>query len=323
MNYYFAPMEGVTTHLYRNAHHRYFGGVDKYFMPFLSPGRDFKFAKRELRDVIPQHNQGTPVVPQLLTRYSEHFLWAAELMADFGYDEINLNLGCPSGTVVAKGKGSGFLEFPQELDKFLEEIFEKSPLPISIKTRLGRYEGEEFGAILDIFEKYPVAELIVHPRIQKDFYRAPVRLEGFQQAVAGQFCPLCYNGDIRTVHHCGRIVERFPQAEGLMLGRGLIANPALARQCQGGGVATADELAPFLEEIFQGYALAFESRRNGMMRMKELWSYLGELFEGSEKLVKGIRKTSNPDEYQLLEKEILRNCAIRTELAGKDPCFTP
>ncbi len=323
MKYYFAPMEGVTSYLYRNAHHRYFGGVDKYFCPFLSPGRDFKFSKKELRDIIPSHNQGTPIVPQLLTRNPDHFLWAAQLMADFGYGEVNLNLGCPSGTVVSKGKGSGFLAFPQELDGFLEEIFAKSPLPISVKTRLGRYEGEEFPQLLEIFERYPMAEFIVHPRIQQDYYRTPVRLEGFQLAAERKGVPLHYNGDIRTTAHCDAIVRRFPQVDGVMLGRGLIANPALARQAQGGAAPSPEELAPFLEEIFEGYAQAFDSHRNGMLRMKELWSYLGGLFEGSEKLVKQLRKTNDFHQYQDIEREIIRSCAIRTDLEAVEPRFMP
>ncbi len=317
MNYYFAPMEGVTSYIYRNAHQKYFGGVDKYFMPFLSPGQDEKFSKKEMRDVILEHNQNIAVVPQLLTKHPAHFLWATNLMADLGYTEINLNLGCPSGTVVAKGKGSGFLGVPLDLKKFLDEIFEKSSLPISIKTRVGRWDEEEFSNLLAIFKKYPMTELIIHPRVQQDFYRQPVRLSSFQLAVDKKFSPLCYNGDIYTTGQNQMILEKFPQIDGVMLGRGLIANPALASQCRGGADVDGEILGLFLEEVFEGYAQAFDSYPNAMLRMKELWFYLADLFEGSEKPVKHLRKTRNYQEYQQIQREILQGCPIRAQLEGQ------
>ena len=151
MRFYSAPMEGVTGWLYRGVHHRCFPGADKYFMPFLSVSQDHVFPRRELQDILPAHNEGVPAVPQLLTRRAEDFLWAAGELAAMGYREVNLNLGCPSGTVTAKGKGSGFLAFPEELDRFLEEIFSRAPVAVSVKTRLGVREPEEFLRILEIY----------------------------------------------------------------------------------------------------------------------------------------------------------------------------
>lgn len=166
-----APMEGLTTIYYRRALARWFGGVDRYFTPFLTPTQDHRFTKRELREVLLEHNGGLPTVPQLLTRNAEDFLWAAGELAAMGYREVNLNLGCPSGTVVAKGKGSGFLAHPAELDAFLEEIFSKAPCAISVKTRIGLKDPEEFPVLLAIYRKYPLAELIVHPRVRTDMYK--------------------------------------------------------------------------------------------------------------------------------------------------------
>ena len=127
MNYYFAPLEGVTGSEFRRAHHRWFPGVDAYYMPFLSPTQDHVFTPRELRNVLPEHNQGFRAVPQLLTKNPEDFLWCAGELAAMGYGEVNLNLVCPSGTVTAKGKGAGMLARPEELDCFLDTVFSQAP----------------------------------------------------------------------------------------------------------------------------------------------------------------------------------------------------
>ena len=153
---YMAPMEGVTGFIYRNTFARFFGGIDKYYTPFISPGEHKSFKSRELKDVLPENNEGLNVAVQMLTNNAEHFIVTAHKMMDFGYKEVNLNLGCPSGTVVSKGKGSGFLSFPEKLDAFLDEIYSglsNTGLDISIKTRIGRYEPDEFYELLDIYNK--------------------------------------------------------------------------------------------------------------------------------------------------------------------------
>lgn len=198
MRCYFAPMEGITGYIFRNCHSRYFPGVDRYYMPFLSPRQDHNFTRRELDDILPEHNAGVRAVPQLLTRQPEDFLWAAGELAAMGYREVNLNLGCPSGTVTAKGKGSGLLARREELEQLLDGIFAAAPVAVSIKTRLGMHDPEEFGPLLELYNRYPVAELTVHPRIRSDFYKKPVRPAYFDLAVRTSRAPLCYNGDIIT-----------------------------------------------------------------------------------------------------------------------------
>ena len=181
MQYEFAPMEGITDDIFRRLHHKYFPGVSRYYTPFLSPSEGRTFSKKELREVLPEHNEGVPLVPQLLTNRCELFLEGAKILKDLGYEEVNLNLGCPSGTVTTKGKGSSFL-FPErreQLEKFLDEIFARCPLAISIKTRLGKSDPEEFPALLELYNRYPIKQLILHPRVQQDFYRKPVRMEWF------------------------------------------------------------------------------------------------------------------------------------------------
>ena len=246
MRYDLAPLEGITGPLYRRMHHQIFGGVDRYYTPFLSPGEGGTLNKRELRDIAPEENQDLPLVPQLLTRRSGDFIGAARRLWELGYQHINLNLGCPSGTVTAKGKGSGFLAHPQELDHFLEEIFSAAlPVKISVKSRLGMTSEEEFPPILAIFEKYPLEELILHPRVRQDLYRKPVRPQAFWWAAEHTSLPLCYNGDLVTAADCARMEQEYPMLRGLMLGRGAIADPAVFRKAKGGKAAQREELRLF------------------------------------------------------------------------------
>ena len=293
-----APMEGLTTVYYRQALARWFGGVDRYFTPFLTPTQDHRFTKRELREILPEQNEGLPTVPQLLTRKAEDFLWATGELAAMGYQEVNLNLGCPSGTVVAKGKGSGFLAFPEELARFLDEIFTKAPCAISIKTRIGLKDPAEFPALLAIYRKYPIKELIVHPRVQKDLYKNIPRLVCFGDALEGSPFPVCYNGDLYTPDAVAALQARFPSTDRLMLGRGLAGDPALAQRLKGGPPAGKEALAGFVDQVYESYAAAFGSRRNAMLRMKEVWFYLIRLFVDGDKLSKVIKKARDPLDYE-------------------------
>ena len=196
MRYYFAPMEGITDSIYRQTHHKYYPGLDRYYMPFLSPTIHRTLTHKEDRELPMADSVPFCAVPQILTKVAEDFLWAAGICRDRGYEEVNLNLGCPSGTVVSKGKGSGMLRDIDGLDRFLEEIFAASPLPISVKTRLGVNTEEEFPRLMEIFNQYPIRELTVHPRVQKDFYKMPVRMEGWDYAVSHSNAPLCLSGGI-------------------------------------------------------------------------------------------------------------------------------
>lgn len=199
----FAPLEGITGWVFRQVHQRRFPGLDRYYAPFFAPTTDSPLTGRGLSDLQPDHNQGVSVVPQLLANQAEAFLAAARVLQDLGYAEVNLNLGCPSGTVVAKGKGAGFLAHPQALDAFLADIFSRTDLAISIKTRIGVEDAAEWPALLAIFRRYPLRELIIHPRLRRDFYRGPVRQGAFQYAVDHCDLPLCYNGDLFTPRPAG------------------------------------------------------------------------------------------------------------------------
>ena len=317
MRYYFAPMEGITGYIFRNCHSRFFPGVDRYYMPFLSPRQDHNFTRRELEDILPEHNEGVHAVPQLLTKQPEDFLWAAGELAAMGYREVNLNLGCPSGTVTAKGKGSGLLDRREELERLLDDIFAAAPMAVSVKTRLGMHDPEEFGPLLELYNRYPIAELTVHPRIRGDFYKKPVRPEYFDLAVSMSRAPLCYNGDVVTPGDWEKISARWPEVEAVMIGRGLVADPSLAGRLKGERPAGLDTLRAFHHELYETYAQAFGSRRNAMLRMKEAWTYLIHLFGDSEKLERRIRKAADTGEFESAVDEVFRTLPLLDAPAGE------
>lgn len=310
MEIYFAPMEGLTDSVYRRLHHKYFGGVDKYYMPFLSPTVHRSLTQREARELPIAGEETFEAVPQLLTKNAEDFLWAASQCRDRGYKEVNLNLGCPSGTVFSKGKGSGMLKDPEELDRFLEVVFSAAPLPISLKTRLGVESPEEFPRLLEIYNRYPVKLLILHPRVRKAFYEGEVQVDSFRYALENSRNPLCFNGNLCSKTDIQAFSAQFPTISSVMLGRGLIGDPGML--CPNG--TDPQRLEAFSDELLDTYTSLFGGSRNAMFRLKENWRYLLCLFEDAEKLGKRLKKTTDVAEYRSLTHEIIRSCPKREQL---------
>ena len=313
MRYYFAPLEGLTDSIYRRLHHKYFGGVDRYYMPFLSPTIHRTLTHKEDRELPFAGKEAFTAVPQILTKVPEDFLWAAKTCADRGYDEVNLNVGCPSGTVVSKGKGSGMLRSPGELDRFLDAVFRDCPLPITVKTRLGLEKSEEFPALLEVFNRYPIAELTVHPRVRKDFYKEPIREDWFRYACENSKNKLCYNGNLVKKEDIQRIAEKYPKVESVMIGRALIGDPGMLIP-EG---TTAKQLRAFHDALTEEYIAVFGSARNAMFRLKENWGLLHLRFENTDKLWKQLRKTTDIDEFMSITGEIFETCPLAPHLRAE------
>ena len=322
MQFYMAPMEGLTGYIFRNAYEKHYGGIARYFTPFLT---NKKMNHRERNDILPEHNRGMEVVPQVLTNRADDFCCIAGRLREYGYERVNLNLGCPSGTVVAKNRGAGFLAFPEELDAFLDEIFSRCTSRISIKTRIGRDAPAEWERLLAIYEKYPLEELIIHPRVQKDFYKNQVNLDAYGVAERMSRHELCYNGDICTVEDYQARRKRFPGTERVMLGRGLLKNPDLIGEIQNSENTQEQQerhlpkeeghrkirLRAFHDDILAGYQAVMSGDRATLFKMKELWVYLGERFPDSEKYLKKIKKTERIREYETIVDALFRERELR------------
>ena len=289
MRYYFAPMEGVTDCEFRILHERYFPGADRYCLPFLTPTREHILTPRQLRELSPDGKARKNWLPQLLTASAEDFLWAAERLFALGFNEVNLNLGCPSGTVVSKGKGAGMLREPDALDAFLETVFSRCTGNISVKTRIGLEQPEEFGRLLEIFLRYPICELTVHPRTRRQLYKGAVRREAFDRAYRLWQGKLCYNGDLFSPADLDALAQRYPKLNAVMLGRGLLADPGLLCKYRGGSV-TRERLREFHEELCRAYLARLHPNQAVLPKMKELWYYLSRSFDGGDAAFKKLRK---------------------------------
>lgn len=308
MVYSLAPMEGVTTYIYRNALQDIFGGVDEFYSPFICPRIKRGLLYGEKEDILPAHNEGKAFVPQILTNQSQDFCALVErIYAQYGYERFNINLGCPSKTVVNRGKGSGFLAHPQELRQFLDDIFDRTHFQISVKTRIGISSPEEFAEILKVYREFPLEKLIVHARLQQEFYNGTPHFDSFMQAVEAVDYPVVYNGDINRLQDWEALWkgESVPeQVQGIMIGRGAIANPAIFRQMKGGQAATLEELKAFHDRLLRDYRLILDGDMPVLCKMKEVWFYMSRLFEDSEKVYKHIKKAKNLDEYRAAVREM-------------------
>ena len=334
MKFYLAPLEGVTGYIFRNALKEYFPGTDRYFTPFIVPDQKHALRKRELRDILPENNQVKELVPQILTSDPVRFVETAKALAEYGYEEVNLNLGCPSGTVVAGGRGAGMLADVDRLDRFLDQIFRDTDLHISVKTRIGMEHPEEGYTLMKIYNQYPISEVIIHPRTRKEFYKGEPHLDVFGELLAMSKHPVCYNGNLFTVRDYEQFRARFPQVERVMIGRGVLADPGLMRRLKSlehaqktGEDASRkendmeqpgseiyrtgkQELRAFHDTIFRQYREIFDEDKNAIFHMKELWSYLMHSFEGSESYAKKIRKTSSLNEYRCEVGNLFRACSL-------------
>ena len=374
MNYYFAPMEGITLYPLRNIHREIFGkGVDKYFTPFLTAVHTHHFKNREKKDILPNkntafENYGDEIVPQIMTGCAEDFLWAAAEIKKLGYNEVNLNLGCPAPTVVNRRKGAGLLMDTDYLEEMLEKIFEvvpeagdcdgenNNPYPyVSLKTRLGFSSPDEAERLMEVYAKFPIKELIIHARVRDDYYSGVPRLDGFEKALKvyremGGRAAVCYNGNIDSVEDYKRICDALGMSSGsdafnrteagcsyvtsdvydgmdalsndehvnsvtndklfssVMIGRGLLSNPALIREIRGGAPLSASELHLYLNRLYNAYSEYIPEDRNVIFKMLEHWAFLHVHFRDCERQLKSIRKARSKGEYFAAVNNIFSAC---------------
>lgn len=343
MNYYFAPMEGITGYIYRRVHYAFYPGLDRYYIPFIVPKEKKCLSAKEREDVLPEHNCGINAIPQIMTNKAEEFLRIAKFLCqEYGYTKINLNLGCPSKTVVSKKRGSGFLSVPDQLREFLEEVcngLAAFGAELSVKTRIGKDKPDEFLNLLDIFAQFPLSELIVHPRVQSDYYEHDPRKEAFVQAYqifADADCQLCYNGDLFCVSDYVKLCAQFPNLKAVMMGRGLLKNPMLADELKvrgNGGCDMQDGQTPYFKrfqsetaeederkrryamyrQIQKEYSVVLSGDKNVLFKMKELWFYMCQDFTEPQRYWKKIKKAQSLSDF---DTAVLALCTEQRLLDG-------
>ena len=315
--YDFAPLDGITKAVYRRVWLHYFGGADRCFIPYFSPTKEHLLTNRERVELLPENNPKTALVPQVMTNRAEELLWAAEVARDMGYTELNLNAGCPSGTVTAKGKGAGLLARPDTLESLLEGACGKLCIPLSVKARIGFASPDEFPRLLEIFNRYPLRTLILHVRVRKDKYSGPLYYDTFADALRESGNPVEYNGDLRAVGEVADFERRFPDADAVMIGRGGVADPALFRKLKGGAAASREELQNFTAALFDEYTRFYDGQTGlAARRMREVWFYLIHLFDDNRRLNKDMRRFRTATEYRAAEDAIFRELPLRVDSSG-------
>ena len=298
MHISFAPLEGITTYNYRNIHNELFGGADVYYAPFVAPDGSGKFKDSALRDLLPENNRDLKLIPQILCNKAEAFISVAERLQALGYDEVNLNAGCASGTVVPKRKGAGMLMDLNSFDEFLSEVFSRCPIKVSVKTRMGMESTEEFDAVLELYNKYPLSQVIVHARDRAGKYQSKPNTKKFIECFPKSKNPMVYNGDIFSPAHLSRLTAQLPELDSVMLARGAIADPSLARQLKGGAAASAEEMKEFHNRLMAGCIEIGLTEHFTLGRMKEIWYYSSHMYPNSKKAMKRIYKSRSLDEYK-------------------------
>lgn len=305
---YFAPMEGVAGYIFRNIYVDFFDDADKYFSPFVVTRPSGIMKNKEFRDILPENNEKLFLVPQILANNADGFINASKQMKELGYDEVNLNLGCPSGTVVSKKRGAGFLRYPEELDEFFDRIYNECDTKISVKTRIGFEKPQEIYRLMEIFNKYPIYELIIHPRTRMDMYKNKPDLDMFEYALKESKNPVCYNGDIKTKADFEMITQRFPETDSVMIGRGLLSNPGLFGEIRNKGAIDKEIFKRYHQAVFERFCEVYDGDTFILFKLKELWAYFANDFKDADRYVKKIRKSKKLTEYVAAVDKIFSDC---------------
>ena len=297
---YLAPLQGMTDRIYRNLFPLYFKGVDLAVAPFLSATKSIKPGSL-LRDYSPDQNSGIPTIPQIMSSGPDDFTRLANALFDIGYVEVNWNLGCPFRMVVKKGRGAGMLCYPERIEAFLEKAVPALKPKLSIKLRLGLKDPDDVLRLLPIFNRFPLQELIIHPRTGAQMYEGNVDLDKFGKCLELSQHSLVYNGDVTTVATYERLAERFGSVHRWMIGRGLLGNPFLAEEIKFQAARPYAEkvqiLRAFHDHLFAEYSQILSGPAHITNKMKEFWTYSGSFLKDREEIRKQINKTHHRDAY--------------------------
>ncbi len=304
---YLAPIQESTDHIYRSAYAKFFGGVDKYFAPYMVRQNDGSVKPSHLRDVKLANNLLYPFVPQILAGNSSDFIFLTKLLEERGCYEINWNLGCPYPMVTNKGLGSGLLSYPEKMRMILEEALPKIQAKISIKMRAGLFSSDEVFPVIDVLNDFPLHEIILHPRIAKQLYRGTPDTELFAEVLKRLKHELVYNGDIVTNEDYCRLNDLFSDTKTWMIGRGILKNPFLPLLLKNGAlpeIVHRDEvLRNFHQEIFLNYTGLLKGPGHLLSKMEKFWSYFCFSFPDPHKTFKRIKKASNVNKYETAVNE--------------------
>ena len=308
---YQAPLQGFTDFTYRNVLNEVYGGVSKYFIPYLSYGKGKEIKKSQLKEILPEHNKALQAIPQVLFSDSTELFELVNILIDNGYSEINLNLGCPYPMATNRGRGAAWLEKPEALNQILGELFGKGfNSKFSVKMRTGMTNSQDAIAVFEVLNQFPLEEIIFHPRTAKQMYDGKANPSLFVEAIPLVKHPLVYNGDLFSQADFQELKTLFPHQHSWMTGRGLLMDPSLALQLN--GVALDEKLRKqkkkeFHDQLFEQYSERLQGSGHLLARMNQFWSYFSYSFENQHKAMKLVKKSSSVLKYNAAVVEIFRS----------------
>jgi len=308
---YQAPIQGSTDFDFRKILAELFGGIDKYFIPYLSYGKGREIKKSQLRDVFPENNGSLPDVPQVLFSDQVELFDLVTILIDLGYREINLNLGCPYPMATNKGRGAAWLEKPEALNEILDQLHTKGfPAKFSVKMRAGMKNDQDAKAVFEVLNRFPLEEVIFHPRTASQMYDGKANPQLFLEAISHVKHPMVYNGDISSVADFQEIQSLLPEQKSWMVGRGLLTNPALAAQLKGEVFeqkALRKKMREFHDQLLEAYSARLQGDGHIVMKMSQFWAYFSESFENPHKAMKLVKKSSSLLKYNAAVADIFKN----------------
>jgi len=299
-NIYLAPFQGITTHVFREVFTRHFQGTDKLFTAFFTGIQTAKSLRSRQKELGKTNHNGVPVIPQILSKDADEVLLFGKLCYDLGFSEINWNLGCPFPRVARKMRGSGLLPFPERIEEILEKIMPALPLKLSVKCRLGYHSPDEIFALLPVFNKFPLSEVIVHARLGEQMYKGNVDADTFAKVLGFSKHQMVYNGDVFSPEDFRLAQQHFPEVSHWMLGRGLLADPFLPSRIKGNAMPQEPLMLvrKYVDDLYYAYRKIFQDSLRAINVMKELWSYLSLSFDRPQKVFGKIKKVTSFDAYE-------------------------
>ncbi len=308
---YQAPLQGFTDFDFRKTLAESFGGIDKFFIPYISFGKGHEIKRSQLREVFPENNSMLPIVPQVLFSDGKELTELVSILTDYGYSEINLNMGCPYPMVTNKGRGAALLGKPEALNELLQQLYTKnSQVKFSAKMRAGMTNDRDAEAVFEVLNQFPLEEIIFHPRTADQMYDGSANPQLFANAVSVVKHPLVYNGDIVSVAGFQELQAILPEQNSWMVGRGLLANPALAAQLKGEVFSPKElreKLKDFHDRIFDNYSSRLDGSGHILMKMNQFWTYFCQSFDNPHKAMKLVKKSTSLLKYNAAVAEIFRN----------------
>jgi len=308
---YSSPLQGFTDFRFRNAFQSYFGGIDTYIAPYIRVYGTTEIKPGNARDILPANNSSLDLIPQIITKDADEFLFVAKYVLKLGYTELNWNLGCPYPMIAKRGMGSGLLKLPGKIDEILNRVCAESDIQISVKMRLGYESPQEIFNVLPVLEKYRLSNITIHPRIGKQLYRGEVDLKTFEDCLGLSSHKIFYNGDITSVRSFRELKDRFPAINNWMIGRGLIADPFLPAMIKADNLVYPENryevFNSFHDTLFSSWEEALSGQKHLLMKMYSFWEFFIQLFPHSPKGLKKIRKAQSISVYREVVKQIIYN----------------